>query len=268
MRVAAVQINSQPDVAANLDKMAQQVEQLMAGARPDLIVFPEYSSYISSSADLLRARAEAEGVGPACAWISSLARRHAVNIHLGSLMEKAEGRFYNCSLVFDRSGAIIGRYRKMHRFDVTLPDGTQILESEMVERGDEVVTVDIDGIRFGLAICYDLRFGELFRALERKGAQVLLIPSAFAQQTGIDHWEVLLRARAIETQCYVVAPAQIGSYDQGTRTSFGHTMAIDPWGVVVAQAGNREGAITVDIDTHRLAAIRAMLPVGKHHVLK
>lgn len=268
MRIAAVQINAHPDSAANLAKMEYWVERLMERDRPDLIVFPEYCAYISSNADLLRANAEVEGKGPACDLMSTLAAKHGVHIHLGSLIEQRGGRYYNTSILFDRSGAITARYSKIHRFDVTLPDGTQILESLMVDGGEEVVVADIDGVKIGFSICYDLRFGELFRALEAKGAQVILVPAAFTQQTGIDHWEILLRARAIETQCYVVAPGQIGSYDNGTRTSFGHSMAIDPWGLIMAQAPNSESAITVDIDIDHLNAIRAKLPVSQHHVLK
>lgn len=267
MRVAAVQINAHPDGPANREKMARWVERLMERDRPDLIVFPEYCAYISSSADLLRRNAERDGNRPACNLMASLAAKHAVNIHLGSVIEERNGRFYNTSIVFDRTGAIIARYSKIHRFDVILPDGTEILESEMVDAGDELVVVEIEGVRFGLSICYDLRFGELFRALEAAGADVLLVPAAFTQQTGIDHWEILLRARAIETQCYVVAPGQTGSYDQGTRHSFGHSMVIDPWGLVIAQISNGEGAVTADIDLDYRAAVRRKIPVASHRVL-
>lgn len=267
MRVSAVQINAHADGKANREKMATWIERLMKHERPDLIVFPEYTAFISSDPEVLRQNAEEAGRGPAMELIASLAARHKVNIHLGSLIERDGDRFYNGSFLFDRTGKIVGRYRKMHRFDVTLPDGTEILESAMVERGDQVVVLEIDGVKFGFSICYDLRFGELFRELERKGAQVLLVPAAFTQQTGIDHWEVLLRARAIENQCYVVAPGQIGSYDQGTRTSFGHTMIIDPWGLVIAQASNQETAVTADIDLAYLAAARKKLPVSAHRVL-
>ena len=267
MRVAAVQINAHADGPANRAKMQIWVERLMERERPDLIVFPEYTSFISSDADILRANAEEGGRGPACDLIAELAARHRVNIHLGSLVEREGDRLYNASLVFDRTGKIVERYRKIHRFDVTLPDGTEILESAMVDAGEQIIVREIEGVRFGLSICYDLRFGELFRELERKGAQVLLIPAAFTQQTGIDHWEVLLRARAIENQCYVIAPGQIGSYDNGSRTSFGHSMIIDPWGLIIAQASNQEGAVAADIDLDYLAAVRAKLPVATHRVL-
>lgn len=267
MRVAAVQLNAHPDGPANRAKMAAWVERLMERDKPDLIVFPEYCAYISSSAELLRENAERDGARPACDLMAQLAARHGVNIHLGSVIEERDGRFTNTSIIFDRQGRIITRYSKIHRFDVTLPDGTEILESAMVDAGSEVVVIEIEGVRFGLSICYDLRFGELFRQLEAKGADVLLVPAAFTLQTGIDHWEVLLRARAIETQCYVVAPGQIGSYDAGTRSSFGHTMAVDPWGLVIAQMANGEGAITVDIDLEHRAAVRRKIPVSAHRVL-
>jgi nitrilase len=267
MRVAAVQINAHADGQENREKMETSVERLMTRDRPDLIVFPEYTPFISSDPEILRTNAEEAGRGPACELIASLAAKHEVNIHLGSLVERDGDRFYNTSFLFDRSGAIIGRYRKIHRFDVTLPNGTEILESAMVEAGDQLEVVEIDGVKFGFSICYDLRFGELFRELQRRGAEVLLIPAAFTQQTGIDHWEILLRARAIENQCFVVAPGQIGSYDQGARTSFGHTMIIDPWGLVIAQASNQEGAITADIDLDYLKAVRAKLPALTHRVL-
>jgi predicted amidohydrolase len=168
-------------------------------------------------------------------------------------------RTYNTSLVFDRSGGLVSAYRKIHLYDVEIPGRVSYLESRSVAPGNDCVTVDVAGLRVGMSICYDLRFPELYRRLAGAGAQLLLVPAAFMLHTGRDHWEVLLRARAIENQCYVAAAAQIGDHDPG-RTCFGRSMVVDPWGTVLAQAPDEIGVTVADLDLDRLARIRSELP--------
>jgi nitrilase len=190
-------------------------------------------------------------------------------IHGGSLLELDGDKIYNTTCVFDRDGKEIARYRKIHLFDVVTPDGKEYKESATVGRGDAVVTYKANGVTVGCSICYDLRFGELYRRLAADGAQLVMVPAAFTLQTGKDHWEVLLRARAIETQCWVAAPAQWGPHPAGReeRWTFGHSLIVDPWGQVVASASDGPGFATARIDLERLARVRRDLPVSEHRVL-
>ncbi|MBB5684956.1 nitrilase [Sphingobium boeckii] len=247
--------------------MKSLTELAVSCDRPDLIVFPEFCTFISTSPEKMRNHAELIETGTTSIAISDLARRHSVNIHLGSIVELRDNKLYNTSVIFNREGNIVAQYSKIHRFDITLPDGTEVRESALVEAGCDVVVINIEGVKVGLSICYDLRFGELFRKLEQLGADVIVLPAAFTQQTGIDHWEILIRARAIETQCYVVGAGQIGSYDNGAGHNFGHSLIADPWGIIIAQAPNREAHITAYVDLAHLHAIRAALPVRSHRVL-
>jgi nitrilase len=199
-----------------------------------------------------------------------LAQKHRIFIHAGSLMERIEGdeRIHNTSVVFNRQGEEIARYRKIHLFDVTTPDGASYRESATVKAGSAVVTYDCEGVTIGCSICYDLRFPDLFQALARKGAQMIALPAAFTLQTGKDHWEVLLRARAIETQTYVCASAQTGSFTVGNeqRATYGHSLVADPWGHVVAKASDGIGIVSTRIDPAVVAKVRRMIPVAEHRV--
>ena len=171
--------------------------------------------------------------------------------------------------MFGRDGAELARYRKLHLFDVVTPDGREYRESALVGRGDAVVTYAADGVQVGCSICYDLRFGELYRRLAADGAQLITVPAAFTLQTGKDHWEILLRARAIETECYVAAAAQVGTFPAGRdmRQNWGHSMILDPWGKVLAQVPERPGFATARLDLAYLGRVREMLPVAQHRVL-
>lgn len=162
----------------------------------------------------------------------------------------------------------MARYRKIHMFDITAPDGAQYRESAAFKPGDAVVTYDCEGLTIGCAICYDLRFPYLFQKLAEKGAQIVALPSAFTMVTGKDHWEVLLRARAIESQTYVIAPNQTGAHKAGheTRVSYGHSLVADPWGHVVARASDGVGFVSTRIDPERIRRVRAMIPVASHKV--
>jgi nitrilase len=171
-------------------------------------------------------------------------------------------------VAFDRSGAEVARYRKIHMFDVTTPDGQDYRESATMLPGDAVVTYVCEGVTVGCAICYDLRFPALFQALAARGAQLIALPSAFTLQTGKDHWDVLCRARAIETQTYFAAAAQTGQFRQGRemRATYGHSLVADPWGLVIAKASDGPGFVTARADMERVAKVRSQIPVAQHRV--
>lgn len=265
LRVAAVQINTQHDKAANLKRAGELIDEAASyGAR--LVALPEYVAYLGPKEDH---EAVAEDIpGPTSEFFGELARRHAIYILGGSIHEKSPdpGKFYNTSVLFGPDGNIIARYRKIHLFDVETPNGVRYRESDQVGRGREIVTYRAGGRVVGAAICYDLRFAELFRALRDRGAEIIVLPAAFTLATGKDHWEVLIRARAIETQTYFAAAAQIGTHPRG-KSCWGHSMIVDPWGSIVAQASDREGHATARCDFAYLQKVRDNLPVATHHVL-
>ena len=257
MRVAVCQVNSRSDRAANLTTAVALLHRA-ADAGAALAVLPEYLDYLGP----VDGRPKPEPVdGEFAATFADAARQLGMWVVAGSFQESGPDatRTYNTSLVFDRSGALAATYRKIHLFDIDIPGRVSERESNAVAPGGEVVTVDIDGVRVGMSICYDLRFPELYRQLAIDGAQVLLVPAAFTAHTGRDHWEVLLRARAIENQCYVVAAGQSGDHEPG-KSCYGRSMVVDPWGTVVAQAVDGVGVIIADLDLDRLVRLRRELP--------
>jgi nitrilase len=270
VRVAVVQMNSGPDKSANLQAAKALIERAIARERPDLVSLPETFTVMGGGDAGREAAAEALPGGPAYGLLQGLAAEHGVNVHGGSFFERlADGRLANTTLVFDRTGNEVARYRKIHLFDVVTPNGDAYRESDYTAPGRDIVTVDLDGVRIGLTICYDLRFAELFLALRRRGAELILVPAAFTLQTGKDHWEVLLRARAIETQCYVAAAAQCGGFPAGggTRYTYGNALIADPWGTVVARASDQPGHIAADLDRGYMDSVRQRLPVEQHRRL-
>jgi nitrilase len=270
VRIAVIQMNSGPDKATNLASAKALIERAIERERPDLVSLPETFTVMGGGDARRRAAAEAIPGGPAYSMLQGLAREHGINIHGGSFFEdRGGGRLANTTVVFDRTGAEVARYRKIHLFDVVTPNGDAYRESDYTEAGNNVVTVDLDGIRVGLAICYDLRFPELFLALRRAGAELIMVPAAFTLQTGKDHWEVLLRARAIETQCYVAAAAQVGGFPAGggTRYSYGNALIADPWGTIVARAAEQPGHAAAEIDRGYLDLVRQRIPVAQHRRL-
>ena len=269
MRVCVVQMSSINDKAANLAQARGLIEQAVQDDRPDLILLPEVWAFQGGTPDERRAAAEAIPDGEAYALLQGLAAAHRVNIHGGSFLERGPERLFNTSVVFGRDGRELARYRKLHLFDVVTPDGREYRESAVVGRGDQVVTYDAEGARVGCSICYDLRFGELYRRLAADGAQLIMVPAAFTLQTGKDHWEILLRARAIETQCFVAAAAQVGAFPAGKdlRHNWGHSMIVDPWGKVLVQVPEGPGFATARLDLTYLGRVREMLPVAQHRVL-
>ena len=257
MRVAVCQLNSRDDRTHNL-QVARDLLQKAAAAGAELAVLPEYVDYLGTGAGAPKP----EGPdGEFAGFFADAARELGIWVHAGSFHETGpdERRTFNTSLVFSPEGELAATYRKIHLYDVEIAGRVSYQESRSVAPGEETVVTTIAGVPTGLSICYDLRFPELYRRLAVDGAKVLVVPAAFMMHTGRDHWEVLLRARAIENQCYVVAAGQIGDHDPG-RTCFGRSMIIDPWGTVLAQAPDTPGIITADLDLSRLESIRSELP--------
>ena len=258
MRVAVCQLNSRQEPEHNL-AVARRLLEEAAARGADLAVLPEYVDYLGPSSGLPKPQATD---GEFSTFFATAAAELEMSVVAGSFHEQGPDpdHTYNTSLVFDRTGRLVATYRKIHLYDVEIPGRVSYLESEGVAPGSEPVVVEIEGVRVGLSICYDLRFPELYRSLAvRGGAQVLLVPAAFMLHTGRDHWEVLLRARAIENQCFVVAAGQIGDHEPG-RTCFGRSMVIDPWGTVLSQAPDTVGVAVADLDLDRLQRIRTELP--------
>jgi len=257
MLVAVCQLNARDDRAANL-AAARDLLGRAARAGAELAVLPEYVDYLGPGAGLPKP----EPVdGEFAAFFAAAARELGLWVHAGSFHEAGpdDDRTYNTSLVFNPGGELAAIYRKIHLYDVEIPGRVSYHESRSVAPGTELVVTGIAGVPTGLSICYDLRFPELYRQLAIAGAKLVVVPAAFMMHTGRDHWEVLLRARAIENQCYVVAAGQIGDHDPG-RTCFGRSMIIDPWGTVIAQAPDTTGIVTAEIDLERLEEIRTTLP--------
>ncbi|MBL8700796.1 MAG: carbon-nitrogen hydrolase family protein [Alphaproteobacteria bacterium] len=271
MKCSLVQMNSIDDKAKNIAMARALIEQAVAEDRPDWVLLPETFDWAGGTSAQRLAAAEIVPGGPAYLMCQEMARTHRIFVHAGSINERVEGenKVYNTSVVFDRDGRQIALYRKIHLFDVTTPDGVEFKESKHVKAGDAVVTYDCEGVTIGAAICYDLRFPELFQALATKGAQVIALPAAFTMQTGKDHWEVLVRARAIETETYLAAAGQCGAYTQGNaqRQTYGHSMIVDPWGLVVARASDGPGVVTSRIDPRKVQQVRAQIPVHQHRRL-
>lgn len=276
MRIAVIQMNSGDDKAANVEQARRLVAEAVRDDRPDMVVLPEVWAHMGGSSAARRASGEVfpgdagEPGGAAWSAMRDMAREHGVYLHGGSIFETDGEKLYNTTVAFDREGRELARYRKIHLFDITTPDGRDYRESSLVGRGGQIVTYEAMGLRIGCTICYDLRFGELYRRLAEAGAKVIMVPSAFTLQTGKDHWEVLLRARAIETQTYIVAAAQWGAFPagDGLRHNWGHSMIVDPWGHVLAQARDGQGHAAARIDMRYLEKVRSNLPVHQHRVLR
>jgi len=256
--VAAVQLNSTADRAANL-AAADRLTRAAAADGATLIVLPEKWTAMGSQEDLLAAAETLEG--PAVTWARALAGELSVDLIAGSILERVEGqdKLANASVHVDSRGELAAVYRKMHMFDVEV-GGRVYRESELEQAGEEIVlSRSEDGTSLGMSICYDLRFPELYRILALRGALVIAVPAAFTLATTRDHWETLLRARAIENQAFVIAANQVGAHPAGQHSG-GRSMIVDPWGVVLAQAPDREGHILADLDLPRQQEIRQSLP--------
>jgi predicted amidohydrolase len=257
LRVALVQLDAGSDPEVNVSAAVRLADQAAAGGAR-LVALPEYLQYRGPDEGY---RASARPIpGPFTDAFAEVARRRGCWILVGSLAETSADptRPYNTSSLLDPDGAVVAVYRKVHLFDVAVDAGPVDLESARVSPGDRLVVADVDGVKLGLSICYDVRFPELYRGLALAGAEVLTVPANFTERTGRDHWEVLLRARAIENGAYVIAPSQING--PPGQPAFGRTMVVDPWGTVIAQAADRVEIVTAELDTDRVAAVRRQIP--------
>jgi predicted amidohydrolase len=266
--IAAVQINGSSDVECNLATIERLVtEAAKCGAR--FIATPEASTYLGPHDKKIHL-AEARD-GPTHTRLAKLAAALNITLLVGSVAERCDDkRAYNTALLFGPDGALIAHYRKMHLFDVDMAasGGVSFKESNTTARGDTVVVANTEVGRIGLSICFDLRFPEVYRAMCDRGATLLAVPSAFTLMTGKDHWHVLLRARAIENQAWVIAPAQWGPHDdKGLRRSYGHSVIIDPWGTIVAECGDGEGFCLAPMPAARVKSIREQIPMNANRVL-
>jgi deaminated glutathione amidase len=259
LRIACVQLTSRDDKAENLERAERLVAEA-AATGADLVLLPEKWNFIGEAEQLHEAAEPLEG-GESVEAMAAWARRHGITLVGGSITERREGhaKLSNTCAVFDPEGRLTVVYRKIHLFDVEV-GGHVYRESEAEEPGNEPVVVEAEGWKVGLAVCYDVRFPELFRILAIEGAQLLTLPAHFTLYTGKDHWHVLLRARAIENQCYVAAAAQVGETRPG-RPSYGRSLIADPWGIVLAEAPDEECVIAAELNLARLEVIRERLPL-------
>tara|TARA_R110002049_G_scaffold70251_1_gene181553 strand:- start:43863 stop:44663 length:801 start_codon:yes stop_codon:yes gene_type:complete len=264
-----LQMNSRHDKAENISNMESMFEEYIAGKNIDLVVAPEYATFLGGSRETQWAAGETFPNGEGYQAMQALAKKYRVAFHVGSMIEIDGNSHYNTAVAFAADGSELARYRKIHLFDVETPSGHVFRESDVIDRGNELVNYEINGQKVGCAICYDLRFSEMFLQHMKAGCSLMVIPAAFNLETGKDHWEPLLRARAIETQSFVIAPAQIGLHMEpaGERPCYGNSMIIDPWGTVVARASSQVGVTIADIDTGYMERVRTTLPSNKHHVL-
>ena len=280
MRVAAIQMVSTPTIEQNLSAAARLISQA-AEKGAELIVLPEVFATLEGLSPLAEVGEIAHpaipslGATPLQDFLASQAAKHALVIVGGTipLLSRADGsliedgRVRASSLVFNAQGERVARYDKVHLFDVQVSDAqAQYSESLSYEAGSELACVEVEGCQVGLSVCYDLRFGELYRQLVTLGAQLITVPAAYTAVTGAAHWEPLLRARAIENQCYIVAAAQGGRHSE-TRETWGHSMIIDPWGVVLDCVNTGEGIAIADIDLARIDDIRLRMPIAQQRRL-
>ncbi len=260
IRVATVQLTSGSDHEVNVERAIDLIEAAaLEGAR--YIQLPEHFNYLGP---VERYHEVAETIpGPTTARLSEYARDRRITLHLGSMLEVGDvaGKFFNTSVVLDPSGEVLATYRKAHLFDIDVPGAVTYHESDTILPGERLVVAECPGFRLGLSVCFDLRFPELYRALALAGASVLAIPSAFRAATGRAHWEVLVRARAIENHAYVIAAAQAGTTAEGIA-SFGHSMIVDPWGEVMAESSSDgEDVIVATLDLDQVARRRSQIDV-------
>ena len=257
MRAGAIQLNSTEDVERNLETADRLVREA-ASRGCQFVALPEKWTVLGTDEQMSAAAQPLDG--PAIAWARTAARELGIDLVAGSIVERVSGREKpaNTSVHIGPGGEIKAIYRKIHMFDVEV-DGVLYAESASEQPGDEIVTSEVRGIPLGMSICYDLRFPELYRILAVRGAEIIVIPSAFTLTTTRDHWEVLVRARAIENQCFVVAPNQIGPHPPGHRSG-GRSLIVDPWGLVLATAPDRESIAVADLDLEMLRAVRRRLP--------
>jgi nitrilase len=277
MRVSVVQMNAGADKARNIEQAARLIGAAVEADRPSIVALPEMWTCLGGDRAAKFREAEAlpppganTAGGPAYEFLRGIARDQRIHVHGGSLAERDGELLFNTTVVFDPAGTEIARYRKIHLFDIVTPDGAGYRESATFGGGANIVTYEADGVKVGCAICYDVRFPELFMKLRQEGAELIFLPAAFTLLTGKDHWEVLIRARAIETQCWFVAPATWGRHTDGSgeaRHTYGHSLVCDPWGHVVAKVSDGIGWTTARIDRAVTEKVRRDMPVLAHRRL-
>lgn len=263
LKVGCIQLNAGADMAANLDAATRSVREA-AGQGARLICLPEYCVLLDGSGRVMRDGSPPEEQHPALPVFCALARETDAWILVGSLTVRlADDRMANRSYLVSSTGQVVARYDKIHMFDCTLPNGKVIRESSAYQAGDHAVIADTPWGRLGMSVCYDLRFPQLYRALAKAGATILAVPSSFQRETGPAHWHILLRTRAIENAAWVIAPAMCGDHANG-RSTYGHSLIIDPWGRIVAELQDQPGVLVADIDLEQAAKVRGMLPALQH----
>ncbi|MDB5863074.1 MAG: Amidohydrolase [Betaproteobacteria bacterium] len=264
-KVALLQTQTGNDLAANLDTVSTMTREAARNGA-SFVLTPEYTLMMDGSGRTMRERALAPDGSPALPELRSLAKELSIWLLVGSLTLKTEGdRIANRSFLIAADGSVKATYDKIHMFDATLPDGKVIRESSAYCPGARAVTGDTPWGTVGLTVCYDLRFPQLYRSLAKAGARYLTIPSSFQRATGKDHWHPLIQARAIENACFVFAPAMCGEHP-GNRSTYGHSLVVDPWGKILADGGEAPGIVYADIDPRRVDKVRGMLPCLDHDV--
>jgi predicted amidohydrolase len=263
LRVGCIQLNAGSDLPANLQAAALAVRNA-AGQGARLICLPEYCALLDGSGRVMREGSPPEPEHSALPAFSRLAQETDAWLLIGSLTVKLEDdRMANRAYLLSNTGEIVARYDKIHMFDVTLPNGKVIRESSAYRPGERAVLAHTPWGPLGLTICYDVRFPHLYRALAKAGATMLVVPSSFQRETGPAHWHTLLRARAIESAAWVIAPAMCGDHANG-RSTYGHSLVIDPWGKIVGELEDQPGVLIADIDLEQATKVRAMLPSLQH----
>ncbi len=262
-RAACVQMRTGLDVAANIASASTLIREAKAKGA-EFIATPEMTSLFEAETDALFAKTKPEADDAALKAFRELGRELGVWLVIGSLpIRVAERQCANRSFLIDPMGAVAARYDKIHMFDVDLPGGEVYRESRNYRPGESAVLADLPWGKLGLTVCYDLRFPQLYRALAKAGASFITIPAAFTHTTGQAHWHVLQRARAIETGCFIIAPAQAGTHENRRRT-FGHSLIVDPWGVVLAEGGEEPGVVVAEIDPAKVTDARSRVPALTH----
>lgn len=263
LKAACVQIDSGANIQNNLEKAASFIHQAVKDGA-EFVATPEVTDQVISNRAEVMEQSFLEQDHPGLPFFSELAKDLSITLLIGSMsVRQGEEKIANRSYLFDPQGQITARYDKIHLYDVDLPSGESHRESKIFKAGKGVVTVDVQSCKLGMSICYDIRFPHLYRKMAKMGAQILSIPAAFTVPTGQAHWETLLRARAIETGSFVIAPAQCGTH-QGARQTYGHSMIIGPWGEILASIGDGEGIIMAELDMQMVQNARQAIPALLH----
>ena len=269
MQLVACQLTSSPVIDNNFFQVERFLKQIayLGDEQPILVVLPECFALFGGEANLNQRHQETLGDGPIQQRLAQLAKKYNIWLAGGTIATKSQqsDRFFATLPVYNPQGEMVAHYQKIHLFDVDVNDNTGAYhESDTTVAGERVVVFDIEGITVGLAVCYDVRFAGLFQQLRAKGAQVVVLPSAFTQPTGEAHWHALLRARAIENQFYMVAAGQVGIHANGRQT-YGHSMIVDAWGEIITEQADGSGWVSGELDSKRLAQIRATMPIQQHN---